>query len=62
MGMGVAVGGMGVLVGSGVLVGTVVFVGGKAVLVGRMTTGEVGLAPSSLIVALGMTIGVPSAA
>ena len=56
MGIGVAVGGIGVLVGSGV------FVGGKGVLVGRSTTGEVGVAVDTPVVALGRRIGVPSAA
>jgi len=56
MGIGVAVGGIGVLVGSGV------FVGGKGVSVGRMIAGEVGVALAPTVVALGRIIGVPWAA
>jgi hypothetical protein len=54
--MGVAVGGI------GVLDGTAVFVGGRLVLVGRMTTGEAGLATAPPKVGLGNMIGVPATA
>ena len=54
--MGVAVGGMGVLVGSGV------FVGGRGVAVGTMTIGIVGDAAITPVVGLATTIGVPAAA
>ncbi len=53
MGVGVAVAGM------GVLVGTVVFVGGSDVLVGCTTTGEVGVGVPCPVVGLVMIIGVP---
>jgi hypothetical protein len=53
MGTGVAVGGIGVLVGRGVLVGISVFVGCAGVIVTNATTVEV---------ELGSTMGVPKAA
>src|SRR4030065_1390024 len=54
IGMGVAIGGIGVLVGRGV------FVGGGGVLVGRTTTGEVGVATMTSDVGVGLTVQLPS--
>jgi len=56
MGMGVAVGGYGVLVGSGV------FVGARGVAVGTITTGTVGIVVFAPAVGLDIAIGVPAAA